>query len=253
MIDVSASQQLPGVIVTESHLGAPQAGPLIFDQTGRIIWFNPAVAGELPVQAFNVSVQEYQGQPVLCWFEGVVAGSHGVGYGQGQYTIVDTSYQQFAQVTGHDGYLGDLHEFFLTADGTAIFTCYGQAETRLRIGGKTHSVPYLFGVVQEVDVATGELLWHWRTDRHVAVTESYKEPVLRPGWVWDYFHINSVSIDPHDQNLVISGRNTCACYKVNRRTGEVMWRFGGQESDFHMGRGAASTSSTTPRFSPTAC
>ena len=43
--------------------------------------------------------------------------------------------------------------------------------------------------------------------------------MLQPGWVWDYFHVNAISIDPSDGNLVISGRNTCACYKVDRKTG----------------------------------
>ncbi len=157
--------------------------------------------------------------------------------GRGHYEIVNASYERVAQVFARDGYQGDLHEFQLTPQGTALFTCYGRAEGSVRSGGRIRRVPYLFGVVQEVDVATGKLLWHWRTDRHVPLTDSYVEPVLKPGWVWDYFHINAISVDPADQNLVISGRNTCACYKVNRRTGEVMWRLGGKHSDFQMGSG----------------
>ena len=50
-------------------------------------------------------------------------------------------------------------------------------------------------------------------------------------------HMNSISIDPSDGNVVISGRNTCACYKVNRKTGQIMWRLGGKHSDFQMGAG----------------
>ncbi|MDE3130589.1 MAG: aryl-sulfate sulfotransferase, partial [Acidobacteriota bacterium] len=203
-----------------------------------IVWFNPvAQESASPLKAFNVSVQRYRGQPVLCWFEGVVAGSHGVGYGQGSYRILDTRYDQVAQVLAHDGYHGDLHEFFLTPAGSAIFSCYGQAQARLRIGGRLRRVPYLFGVVQEVDVASGRLLWHWRSDRHVALSESYARPVLKPGWVWDYLHLNSIAIDPSDGNVLISGRNTSTCYKVDRRTGKVMWRLGGRRSDFHHGPG----------------
>jgi hypothetical protein len=235
VIDTPAAGALGGLVVTESHGGAPQSGPLIVDQTGRIVWFNPlAQDPTAPMRAFNVSVQEYRGQPVLCWFEGVVVGSHGVGYGQGQYRIVDTNYKTIATVTARDGYRGDLHEFQLTPQGTALFTCYGLATARMRIGGKMRSVPYAFGVVQEVDVATGKLLFHWRSDRHIQLTESLKAPVLKPGWLWDYMHINSISVDPSDNNLVISGRNTCACYKVDRKTGRVIWRLGGKKSDFKM-------------------
>jgi hypothetical protein len=37
--------------------------------------------------------------------------------------------------------------------------------------------------------------------------------------------------------LIISARRTCAVYKVSRRTGEVVWRLGGEKSDFEMGYG----------------
>lgn len=238
VIDHAAKASLGGVVVTDSHLGPPQSGPLILDQTGRIVWFHPLAAEpSSPQRAFNVSVQHYGGQPVLCWFAGVVTGSHGVGYGLGSYTIVGTDYGQIAQVSGQGGYQGDLHEFQVTPEGTALFTCYGQAQGRVRVGGRVRSVPYLYGVIQEVEISSGKLLWQWRSDRHVALSESYKAPVLEPGWVWDYFHINAISIDPDDRNLVISGRNTCACYKIDRRTGRVLWRLGGKHSDFAMGSG----------------
>ena len=86
-------------------------------------------------------------------------------------------------------------------------------------------------------------------------------PLCRPGGVlpsaarrpadpWDYFHVNAITIDPTDNNLVISGRNACACYKVDRSTGRVIWKLGGKHSDFRMGREAASTSSTTSTCIP---
>lgn len=236
VIDQPAPARLGGLVVTESHGGTPQSGPLILDQNGRIVWFNPLAADPAsPLRAFNVSVQDYLGQPALCWFEGVVVGTHGVGYGQGNYRIVDTSYRPLATVSARQGYKGDLHEFQLTPHGTALFTCYGTATASMRIGGRMRSVPYAFGVVQEVDLTTGKLLFHWRSDHHIKLTESYREPVLQPGWLWDYMHINAISVDPSDNNLVISGRNTCACYKVDRKTGRVIWRLGGKQSDFVMG------------------
>ncbi len=238
VIDTPVRGQLGGLVVTEAHKGASQSGPLILDHNGRIVWFNPVAADpSSPQRAFNVNVSTYRGRPVLSWWQGVVTGSHGIGYGLGHYEIVDTNYRQVAQVFGHQGFQGDLHEFILTPEGTALFSCYGTAVASMRIGGVVHRVPYLFGVVQEVDVATGKLLFHWRTDQHVPLSDSYMTPVLKPGWTWDYFHINAISIDPTDNNLVISGRNTCACYKVNRRTGKMMWRLGGKHSDFQMGAG----------------
>ncbi len=37
--------------------------------------------------------------------------------------------------------------------------------------------------------------------------------------------------------MLISARNTWAVYKVDRETGEVLWRLGGKQSDFVMGPG----------------
>jgi hypothetical protein len=53
----------------------------------------------------------------------------------------------------------------------------------------------------------------------------------RAGQLYDYFHLNSVEVGP-DGNLLISARNTWALYKLQRKTGEVLWRLGGRRSDF---------------------
>jgi len=131
--------------------------------------------------------------------------------------------------------MGDLHEFFLTSRGTAIFTVYGTATADLRgLGGVNHG-SYSYGEVQEVDVASGRLIFSWRSDHYVALAESYLPAPRNGSPTWDYFHINSVCVDPSDGNLIVSSRNCWGVYKVNRRTGALMWRLGGKRSDFAMG------------------
>ncbi|MGH2857857.1 MAG: arylsulfotransferase family protein, partial [Solirubrobacteraceae bacterium] len=90
---------------------------------------------------------------------------------------------------------------------------------------------------QEVDIATGKLLFQWRSIDHVPVTDSYHTPPPPdPTTPWDYFHINSIGVDPTDQNLLISSRNTWTVYKVDRHSGEVIWQLGGMHSDFSVDR-----------------
>lgn len=48
---------------------------------------------------------------------------------------------------------------------------------------------------------------------------------------WDYFHINSIDKD-EDGNYLISARHACAIYKINGRTGDIIWQLGGKDSDF---------------------
>ncbi len=51
------------------------------------------------------------------------------------------------------------------------------------------------------------------------------------GQGYDYFHLNSVA-EMDDGHLLISARNTCALYKVDRFTGKILWRLNGKRSDF---------------------
>jgi hypothetical protein len=217
-----------------SYFGPGQQGPMILDGDGQLVWFKYVSASGDASRAFNLRVGTYLGQPVLTWFEGLVVSGHG----QGHYEIADTSYSQVAVVEAGNGYKGDLHEFFLTPQGTAFLTCYGTGYADLRsLGGGKHA-PYFYGVAQEVDVKTGRVLFQWRSDEHVAFADSYA-PVPKDGTTpWDYFHINSISLSGPD-DLLISSRHTWTVFKVSRRTGAVLSRMGGKHSDFKFGTGAA--------------
>jgi hypothetical protein len=233
-IDTPRAGARGALVVTEVHDGDSQSGPLIINQSGDIVWFLPlSPQPSTEHRAFNVQVTEYQGKPVLAWFQGAVVAGHG----QGSYLIVDESYNQIAEVQGQNGLQGDLHELVLTPQGTALFTAYGTAQTTMDVNGTSQNVSYWYGVVQEVDIASGNLLFEWRSDDHVPVSDSYVDPTVLFGGSWDYFHINAISIDPTDGNLVISGRNTWACYKVDRNTGDVIWQLGGKNNGFSMGPG----------------
>jgi arylsulfate sulfotransferase len=50
----------------------------------------------------------------------------------------------------------------------------------------------------------------------------------------DYAHMNSMFIDPHDSNLILSLHNNNQVIKVSRRTGDIIWRLGGRNSDFEL-------------------
>ena len=56
------------------------------------------------------------------------------------------------------------------------------------------------GVVQELFIETGEVLFEWHSSEHVGVEESYIKRYYSEQL--DYFHINSIDVD-HDDNLLI--------------------------------------------------
>jgi len=224
------------IFVAPKH-DAPQKGPEIVDGNGQPVWFDP-VAG--PDQAADFRVQVYQGKPVLTWWEGPVK-SPILGTGFGHYVIADSSYNQIARVEAGLGKdRGDLHEFQLTPQGTALITVYKIVPGSLVSIGGPKKARIADSIVQEVDVKTGKVLFDWHSLGHVAIDESYI-PLTGPGSPppgnpYDYFHVNSVEQEP-DGNFLISARNTSAVYELARKTGDVLWRLGGKKSSFKMGPG----------------
>jgi Arylsulfotransferase (ASST) len=200
-----------------------QSGPLVVDDAGEPIWFLPLAKKT----AMNVRVQRYRGRHVLTWYEGTVLGPYG-----GEFVVYDATYHQIARVRAGRGRHGDLHDFVLTEKGTALITIYHEVAADLTSIGGARDGRLVNGIVQEVDVASGKVLFEWRSREHVGLAESYMTDVTPAGNV-DYFHLNAVALD-HDGHLLISARNTSAVYKIHRRTGRVMWRLGGKMSTFRV-------------------
>ena len=207
---------------------APLQGPEILDSQGRLVWFRYTPN----IMATDVRVQTYQGKPVLTWAEGKSSGDTTVG--DTTDYILDTSYNQVATIQAGNGYDADVHEFEITPQGTALITVYHNIPTDLSGVGGSPSGTVQEGVVQEINIATGAVVFEWHSLTDIPISESY-QPVPSSG-LYDYFHLNSVKLDT-DGNLLISSRHTWTVYKVNRTTGAIIWRLGGKKSDFTLGAG----------------
>jgi hypothetical protein len=206
----------------------PLEGPEIMDSQGRVVWFM-----YIPnAMATDVRVQTYQGNPVLTWSQGKESGD--TTPGDTTDYILDTSYNVVATVQAGNGYDADIHEFEITPQGTALITIYNNIPTDLSAVGGSANGTVQEGVVQEINIATGAVVFEWHSLTDIPISESY-QPVPASG-LYDYFHINSVKLDT-DGNLLISSRHTWTVYKVNRTSGAILWRLGGKNSDFTLGPG----------------
>src|SRR5215218_1730421 len=207
-----------------------QDGPLILDNSGEPVWFHPLHNEDQDTMDFKV--QYYKGEPVLTFWEG-----HHTGYGRGEYVILDSSYREIKRVRAGNGYEGDHHEFLITPQDTALITIYGKVSGMdLSSVGGPKAGTVLDGIAQEVDIESGEVIFEWHSLEHVGLDESHADPPKNPRMSFDYFHINSIDID-HDSNLLISARRTSTVYKVDRQSGEILWRLGGKKSSFEMDPG----------------
>src|SRR5882724_10659399 len=218
----------PGLLFLDpqSPAMAYQHGPQILDNQGRLVWFHEVAAGSY---ATNFRVQTYRGQQVLTWWEGG-ADTSGKGWGVGY--IADRNYQIIATVQGQE--MLDFHEFRLTPQGTALVVLNREKTADLTPFGGPADGKVLENGLQEIDVATGAVVHEWWSLDHVPITDTDVQPEED---LLDYFHMNSITLDV-DGNYLISARHTNTVYKVDRRTGEIIWRLGGRKSDFRMGDGA---------------
>src|ERR671917_988460 len=216
--------QAPGYIFIAPKLGLGQDGPMIVDDLGQPVWFRNGK------YALDLKVQHYRDKPVLTRWEGRQYPKPSVG----EYVILDRSYREVTRVQAGNGYKGNQHEFLITPKDTALITIYHPVPRDLSSLGGLEEASVLEGIVQEVDIETGEVLFEWHSLDEIDPAESYYQPGDR-GY-YDYFHLNSIDVD-RDDNLLLSARNTSAVYKIDRKSGEIIWRLGGKRSDFEMGPG----------------
>ena len=232
-VHAQSASQAPGDEFLAPYGAAAQAGPMILDSVGKLIWFNPLRA---PMVATNLRVQRLDGAPVLTWWQGTIT-PHG--FGLGVDVVVGGNYETIAEVKAGNGYHADLHEFQITPQRTALVSAYSPIYCNLTALGGSADSAVTDSLLQEIDIKTGLVMFEWTALDHIALSASYSLPASgSTAWPFDFFHLNSINLDP-DGSLLVSSRNTWAADDIDHRTGQVLWTIGGKQSSFTEGRGAA--------------
>ena len=204
-VATAAHATAPGYLFAAPKKQVKQAGPLILDDAGNVVWF-------MPLDTHGVTdfkVQTYQGRPVLTWWRGQST----KGVGNGRYVIADASYRVIGDVRAGNGLSGDIHEFLITPRNTALFTVYRAIHEDLSALGGPKDELVNEGVIQEVDIATGKVLFEWHSAPHVPLADSYEPLPKGAKETWDYFHENAIEELPNG-DLLLSARHTHAIYDI---------------------------------------
>jgi len=201
-------------------------GPEILAPNGSVVWFHAVPQGQ---EAADFREQTYLGRPVLTWWQGTGLG----GLSSGSDYIYNTNFQPIATVNAGNGLSADGHEFLITPQNTALILSYTTATADLSSIGGPADQTVINGVVQEIDIATGQVLLQWNSADHVPFSQSEQPLPASPSTPWDWFHINAVKLDV-DGNLLIDARNTWTAYKVDRHSGNIIWQLGGKDSSFKL-------------------
>src|SRR5919197_4659731 len=226
-IDTPARGTAPGLIFIAPKMVVAQAGPEIVDNAGNVVWFHPlGIKG-----VADVKVQRYRGKPVITWWRGRAP----KGVGSGYYAIYDDTYREIAKVRAGNGYPGDIHEFVITPNDTALFTIYHRIPVDLTPIGGPKEGKVFDGIVQEVDIPTGKVLFEWHSWPAVGIKEGFSKPVpsAKKGSKappYYYIHLNSIDVEPNG-NFLVSARNTHTLYEIDPKSKKILWRLGGKKSD----------------------
>jgi hypothetical protein len=213
----------PGTYLFLAPGGDSGTGAGIFKDDGQLVWWQPAIAPRI----WNVTVVHYQGQPYLAeWAGRSIDNGH---HESGTIYLYNEHYQRVGTITMGGSYHSDgvdIHEFKITPQGDALLASSPRVE--VTVDGQPKNV-YDY-VVQKVSLVrnasgihTGRVLFQWDAVKHIPVSQSHLSPP--PYKAFDYFHGNAIAQDT-DGNLVISARNTWGLYKINVKTGRIMWQIG---------------------------
>lgn len=121
----------------------------------------------------------------------------------------------------------DLHESFQTEQGTLFLMAYNSTIRDMRAFGAQASERTRDSVIQEIG-PKGELLFEWNSWNHLDINQCKQHRFPD-----DYAHLNSVSLAPKN-SLILSMRGCSQVLKIDRASGEVIWRLGADDSDFRI-------------------
>src|SRR6202035_2854623 len=172
-----------------------QSGPLILDNHLQPVWFRPVPQN---VVAGNLSLQTYQGKPVLAWWQGQITSTGNTE--SGTDVIVNQHYQPIAKISGADGWQLTLHEQVIRGNDLWV-TANKSLPMTLSPWGGPYNGSIVDSAVQEYDIRTGKLVYSWDALKHIRLGDSYEAQVpLAP---WDNYHVHSISF-PNDGTFVAS-------------------------------------------------
>ncbi len=148
------------------------------------------------------------------------------------HLVYDSSYQHIDTYLMGNGYGNtDFHEFLLLPDEHAIVMTYDpQLVDMSQVVPGGHPNAIVSGwIIQELD-ADKNVIFQWRSWDHYEITDCDEHVNLLDSII-DYTHGNSIEL-VGDDAMLLSPRNFNEVTKIDRNTGDIIWRLGGENNMF---------------------
>jgi arylsulfate sulfotransferase len=212
---------------------------LLMDQSGKVL-----MKKTTPGLTYCLNRWTINGKTRYTYFINDPSTFHPTGFtgATGYWIIADSNLNQLQQIDFtpygqglfQPGQGLDLHDFILLSDSDYITLSY-YAKNVNNIPARLSpaaGVTVITPLIEEV--RNGQVVWTWEatSDTTFYGTSIQFNNFSDSVHAQDYIHMNSMYIDPRDNNLICSMRHQDQVIKINRQTGAVMWRLGNTNSDF---------------------
>ena len=145
--------------------------------------------------------------------------------------ILDESFNLVESVQMGNGYQSECHDFELLPNGHILMPGYYTtlADIRSAWPAAYPRAEVSGAIIQELD-GNRSVVWQWRTWDHFNWSDFADWGPQSTGSLIAGWHVNAVRLDPIDGNLLVA--TSGEAMKINRQTGDVMWRLGGAFNQF---------------------
>jgi hypothetical protein len=149
----------------------------------------------------------------------------------GIFYVQDFMHNLIDSIVCGNGYGTDLHDIFLIDNGHSLLLGGDPRiiDMSLIVPGGQPNALVLGLVIQELD-ENKIVIFQWRSLDHIAITDAVHEDLT--SHFIDYVHVNAIELD-NDGNILISSRHLSEITKINRTTGDIIWRLGGAGNQFN--------------------
>ena len=148
----------------------------------------------------------------------------------GLYFALDSTGSPVDSFRCGNGYSTDEHDLMLLPNGHALVLGDDFQTVRMDsiVEGGDSSAIVEGIIVQEID-GDKNVVFQWRTWDHFKITDATHEDLT--AHFIDAVHSNAISMDT-DGTLLLSSRHLDEIMKIDRQTGDIIWRWGGKNNEF---------------------
>jgi hypothetical protein len=183
------------------------------------VFDNNAVPKYARIMPHTISDLKPQPSGKITYYDGFIKG----------FVALDSTLNAVDTFAMKNGYKTDSHELLLLKNGNVLLFSYDPRIVDMSnvVPGGNTAATVTGLVIQELD-ANRNLVFQWRSWDYFNITDSYSDLLSS---VVDYVHGNSLDADT-DSTLILSSRNMNEVTKINRLTGQIIWRLGGKNNEF---------------------